>query len=187
MHSIGTDGQTVMTRPRRYRPSPATVVALLALVIAMTGTSYAAITVSANSVGTKQLKANAVVSSKVKNGSLRVADVNPRRIPTGPQGFSGPAGPRGLPGAAGPPGPPGFDAQINVFLRTSGDFSPHSVSCNIPGHVATGGGAGYFTGMITASRPTVDANGVPDGWQAARVENDGITPGFVQTDAVCVQ
>jgi hypothetical protein len=186
MHSIGTDGQTVMTRPRRHRPSPATVVALLALVIAMTGTSYAAITVSANSVGTKQLKANAVVSSKVKNGSLRVADVNARRIPTGPQGFSGPGGPRGLPGAAGPPGHPGFDAAINVYLATSGDISPHSVSCN-PSWIATGGGAGLPTGMITASRPTVGATGVPDGWRAAAVANDGITPMFVQTDALCVQ
>jgi hypothetical protein len=186
MHSAGIDGQVVMTRLRRYRPSSATVVALLALVIAMAGTSYAAITVSANSVGTKQLKANAVVSSKVKNGSLRVADVNPRRIPTGPQGFSGPAGSRGLPGAAGAPGRPGHDAAINVYLATSGDISPVSTSCS-PVYTATGGGASLSTGMITASRPTVNADGAPDGWRAAAVANDGTTPTFVQTDALCVQ
>ena len=42
------------------RPSPAMVVACLALGIALAGTSYAAIKLPANSVGAKQLKRNAV-------------------------------------------------------------------------------------------------------------------------------
>src|SRR3954467_4038375 len=48
-------------------------VGLLALFLAMSGTAYAA-TLPRNSVGTAQLKANAVTSAKVKNGSLRLAD-----------------------------------------------------------------------------------------------------------------
>jgi hypothetical protein len=57
------------------RPSPALVVASLALVAALSGTSYAdVLNVPFNSVGTRQLRANAVVSSKVRNRSLLAVD-----------------------------------------------------------------------------------------------------------------
>ena len=57
------------------RPSPAMVIACLALVVALSGTSYANIlNVPVNSVGTVNLKANAVISSKVKNRSLLAVD-----------------------------------------------------------------------------------------------------------------
>ena len=56
-------------------PSPAMVVACLALLIALGGTSYAAIKLPKNSVGTKQLKTNAVTSPKVKNNSLTGSDI----------------------------------------------------------------------------------------------------------------
>ena len=51
-----------MRRVLRHRPSPALVVACIALAIALGGTSYAAVTLPRNSVGTKQLKKNAVNS-----------------------------------------------------------------------------------------------------------------------------
>jgi hypothetical protein len=60
----------------RHRPSPAMVVACIALAVALGGTSYAAIKLPANSVGTKQLKKNAVTSRKVKDNAIRGADVN---------------------------------------------------------------------------------------------------------------
>ena len=61
----------------RYRPSPALVVACIALLVALTGTGVAAVSqvVPRNSVGTVQLKSNAVVSAKVKNGSLLRAEI----------------------------------------------------------------------------------------------------------------
>jgi hypothetical protein len=59
----------------RHRPSPAMVVACIALTIALGGTSYAATKLPARSVGTKQLKKNAVTSPKVKNNALTGADV----------------------------------------------------------------------------------------------------------------
>ena len=58
---------------RRFgRPSPAIVLASIALLIALGGTGFAAVSivVPRNSVGTPQLQANAVVSQKVRNGSL---------------------------------------------------------------------------------------------------------------------
>ncbi len=51
------------------------VIACLALVVALSGRSYAdVLTVPFNSVGTRQLRANAVTSSKVKNRSLLAVD-----------------------------------------------------------------------------------------------------------------
>ena len=65
-----------MHRITRFRPSPAMIVAIIALVLALGGTSYAAITLPAGSVGTRQLQRNAVVGSTVRNGSLSLAAVN---------------------------------------------------------------------------------------------------------------
>ncbi len=45
-----------MGRIMRQRPSPAMVVSLAALFVALGGTGYAAIVLPANSVGTKQVK-----------------------------------------------------------------------------------------------------------------------------------
>lgn len=95
---------------RLRRPSPATVVACLALAISLGGTGYAAIRLAPNSVGTAQLKDNAVISSKVANFSLKKADFAPGQLPRGPVGPRGPAGavgPAGAAGAAGPAGPAG--------------------------------------------------------------------------------
>lgn len=64
-----------MRRIIRYRPSPAMIVACVALVLSVAGTSYAAITLPAGSVGTAQLKDGAVTSAKVKNGTLVLADI----------------------------------------------------------------------------------------------------------------
>jgi hypothetical protein len=58
----------------------------------------------ANSVGTEQLKKNAVVASKVKNRSLLRVDFKRGQLLPGRRGKTGA---RGLPGAAGAPGPQG--------------------------------------------------------------------------------
>jgi hypothetical protein len=64
-----------MSRLLRRRPSPAMVIALLALFIAMAGTGYAATQLPANSVGPKQLKKNAVERVKIKNNAVNGAKV----------------------------------------------------------------------------------------------------------------
>ena len=65
-------------------PSPAMIVACVALFVALGGTSYAAIKLPANSVGTKQIKNSAVTSVKVKNGSLTGADIQASTLATVP-------------------------------------------------------------------------------------------------------
>ena len=89
-----------MQRKLRF-PSPAMVVACIALLVALAGTSYAAIRLPANSVGAKQLKKGAVISAKVRDHSLLAADFKPDQLPRGPQGFKGEKGP----GRSGAPWP----------------------------------------------------------------------------------
>jgi hypothetical protein len=59
-----------MKRILRRLPSPAMVVACLALTVALGGTSYAAIKLPRNSVGSQQLRKNAVVATKLSARSV---------------------------------------------------------------------------------------------------------------------
>jgi hypothetical protein len=80
-------------------------IGLLALFIALGGTSYAAVSLSANSVGGRELKAQAVGSSELKDGSIMKRDLRERLLASlsrAGSGTPGPAGPQGPPGPAGP-------------------------------------------------------------------------------------
>ena len=105
------------------RPSPAMVVACLALLVALGGTGMAAATqLARNTVGTPQLKDAAVSNPKIKNNAVNSAkvaarsllrsDFAPGQLPAGPVGPQGPAGPAGAAGAAGPAGPAGVIGAI---------------------------------------------------------------------------
>jgi hypothetical protein len=94
----------------RRPPAPGLVISVVALVVALAGTSYAALSLPKNSVGSKQIKANAVTSSKVKNRSLRPTDFKAGQLPAGPQG---PKGDKGDKGDAGVPGTPFAFAHVN--------------------------------------------------------------------------
>jgi hypothetical protein len=67
------------------------------------GVGYAAIVLPANSVGTRQLKKNAVTSAKVKRYSLLRNDFRRGQVPRGPQGIQGAAGAKGAKGDPGTP------------------------------------------------------------------------------------
>ena len=87
----------------------ANVISVIALCIALGGTSYAALTLPKNSVGAKQIKKGAVRSSDVKNRSLLAKDFKSGQLPAGERGPAGPAGERGPAGPAGARGPAGAD------------------------------------------------------------------------------
>jgi len=65
---------------RLHAPSPALVISLIALFVALGGTSYAAIHLPRNSVGTKQLKKNAVTTRKIKKHAVTAAKINPKGL-----------------------------------------------------------------------------------------------------------
>lgn len=72
-------------------------VGIVALIVALGGTSYAALALPKNSVGTKQLRAGAVTSAKIKDKTIRLRDLTKGARVPGPQG---PAGAAGAPGSA---------------------------------------------------------------------------------------
>ena len=119
-HRKGNDMRKLLRRP-----SPAMVVACLALLVALGGTSMAAATqLAKNSVGTAQLKDaavtnpkitnNAINSAKVASKSLLRSDFAPGQLPAGPTGPQGPAGSAGPAGPAGAAGKPGVIGAITV-------------------------------------------------------------------------
>ena len=88
----------------RSRLSYANLMSTIAVMIALGGTSYAAIKLPRNSVGTAQVRNNAITAAKVKNRSLLAADFKLGQLPAGAPGA---AGAQGLPGTNGAPGPAG--------------------------------------------------------------------------------
>jgi hypothetical protein len=104
------------------------VVASVALLVALGGTSVAAVNqLGANTVGKVQLKNNAVGSPEVINRSLLAVDFRQGQLPRGPRGLRGPQGLQGAPGAPGAQGatgpagvaPPGYVAQVVSDTSTS--------------------------------------------------------------------
>jgi hypothetical protein len=94
------------------RPSPATIISLVALFIALGGTGYAAFAVPKNSVG----------SAQVINRSLRTADLSPKAVDAlkgsrGPEGPAGPQGPAGEKGAAGEKGSAGAAGTARAYAE----------------------------------------------------------------------
>jgi hypothetical protein len=122
-----------MFRRSKIRISPASVLALVALFVALGGVSYAAATINGkniknNSIPGKKLKNRAVTNKKVKPNSLGAN----RLTAAARASLRGAQGPQGAQGAAGPQGPQGpagtalAYAQVNdtgpafVTQRTSG-------------------------------------------------------------------
>jgi len=58
-----------MEKINRHLPSPGTVIAVIALIVALGGTAYA-VKLKRNSVGPKQLKSNAVTEKKIAGGAV---------------------------------------------------------------------------------------------------------------------
>jgi hypothetical protein len=99
-------------------------IALLALFVALGGTSYAAIKLPANSVGTVQIKKGAVTSVKIKDGSIRAADLAAGTLKAGGVGPAGPKGDAGPPGPKGDIGPAGASATaLWAVVRGNGTLA----------------------------------------------------------------
>lgn len=150
---------------RRFgsRLTYANVMATLAMFVALGGVSYAAITLPANSVGTKQLKnkavtgkkiaSNAVTSGKVKNFSLRQIDFKLGELPAGAQGPAGPKGDKGDPGATGAAGIPAtIKRTVLVQAVFAGDAAPSGTFTQLAS-------VGTFTKQAAANVIKVTWNG----------------------------
>lgn len=172
---------------RSLRPSPALLVALLALVVATGGTAYAAVELRQNSVLSKHIKngqvktkdlANAsVTGAKVKDGSLTATEFAPGQLPSG-----------------------SVDTVTVLAVSSpipAGDFGGATAYCPA-GMEAIGGGVegwNVWTMVVTASFPYVGGNlnaldagqhPAATGWRAF-VRNNDASPRTMRVMAVCAE
>jgi hypothetical protein len=142
------------------RPSASLVISLVALFVALGGTSYAALTITGKNVKngsltTKDIKNNSLTSADVHDRSLRLRDFRSGDLPKGQRGPTGPAGPAGAAGAAG-------SAIAFARVGASGDVDA-GVSKNVAA-VASTPGDGIYCLNDTAGTPksialTIDISG----------------------------
>jgi hypothetical protein len=200
-------GRTTLGR----RPSPALIVACLALLVSLGGTSVAAVSqLGRNTVGTAQLqfgavtnpkiRNNAVNSAKVANRSLLRADFAPGQLPAGPTGPQGPAGPVGPAGPAGAAGAAGTIGAITVrsssvlvdnSTPTNGQYATREVQALCAaGELSISGGTGWsdsnndlelVTGRLT---PVQNSANQVVGWRGAG-GNDSGQPSTFTVYALC--
>jgi hypothetical protein len=161
-------------------PSPAVVIASLALLLSLTGTAVAGALITGaqiqnntvgsldlmnNRVKSVDLEDNGIKSIDVMNGQLRAVDFAPGQLqpgPAGPAGAAGPAGPQGAPGLAG----------VEIVTAESADNSNthHDVDVTCPaGKRLVGGGAQVYGANAQAALDEslpVDA----DTWRARGYE-----------------
>jgi hypothetical protein len=127
-----------MERKRKWirLPSPALIVAMIALFVALTQTGLASRAVRAtvgnpcNCAGSGDIVNNSLVSADIKNGSLLKKDFKKGQIPAGARGArgpAGPAGPAGPGGPGGPGGPPGPPGAPNPNADTLNGFAANSL------------------------------------------------------------
>jgi hypothetical protein len=188
--------------------------ATLALFIALGGSSYAAVRLSANSVRSREIARNAVKSSEIASSSVGSAEVRNAslqpvdfaKLPTGPRGEKGATGPRGVrgpqgeTGPLGPIGPPGISAATNLLVRLGPPVDvPAGGTQAIPtlceaGEKAVGGGVSHQPAIaasfvqVTGSYPTSNVAGsTPTSW-TVEVYNQAANTASVQFQgyAVCI-
>jgi hypothetical protein len=164
----------------RSRLTFSNVVAMLALFIALGGGAYAAMKIKPNSVGTKQLKDNAVTGDKVKDGSLLSADFGKGQLPAGQKGEQGPPGPVSLVIVRGP--------SVSV-----GNNSQGGAQADCPaGLSVTGGGVssdGLVGADVNSSYPDDGPDGdtlQDDGWQI-NVNNTTGSSQNIRAYVICAQ
>ncbi len=157
------------------KPSPALVIACLALFMALGGTGYAATQLPSS-------KGQATASSAGKRG---------------PRGFRGRRGPRGPQGLQGVPGPAGNDAFGTLVYRAgaaveiaNGEQGFVTAQCEAGFH-ATGGGviaSAEVPGEEVNSSYPSKASGEPSntGWSAF-VDNETGNPQTAQAYAICAK
>lgn len=178
---------------RHFRPpSASTVIASIALIAALGGTSYAASKITGkdirnNSVTGKDIRNSSLTTGDIKNGSLRSKDFKKGDIPAGPQG---PAG------SAGAPGADAFGSleyrdgeEVEIAPGEEGDalaFCPDGLFPTGGGAITTalpddGDGAARNV-TINSSFPIID--GDAPGWEVY-VENNTPDTQYATATVVC--
>jgi hypothetical protein len=167
-------------------------IALLALFLALGGTSFAA----ASLISGSQIKPHTIAKNRLTKKAIGQLKGNrgPRGLqgsqgaagPTGPQGVRGPQGVQGI---EGPPGPVDLDYESTDVSVAAGADGLGQISCPID-MVVTGGGETTFpvdpaitiyeNDWISWPSPPFTANA----WQA-RIHNGSANPVILTVDVIC--
>jgi hypothetical protein len=131
------------------RPSASLVISVVALFVALGGTSYAALTITGKDVKNssltgKDIKDNSLTSGDVRDRSLRLRDFRSGELSSGQRGPAGPAGPAGAAGAAG---------SAIAFARVSGSGDVDAGASKNIAAVASTVGDGIYCLNDTAGTP----------------------------------
>lgn len=172
-----------MLKRLRGSASPTTVIAIIAVILALTGSAVAA--------------SGLITGADIKNGSITKADLSSRTVrslkgrtgkegpmgqdgftgPQGPQGSTGPEGPRGPAGPAGPEGPKGTTGDTGATGRQGiqGIQGPTG-SQGDPGATGTPGQSLVFNTAVSATDAgtalTLASTG-PDSTEGVEISNGG--------------
>ena len=179
----------------RRRLTFANVTSLIAVFVALGGTSFAAVTLSKNSVLSKHIKngevkrrdiaINAITSAKVLDASLLAQDFRAGQLPAGPQG------PKGEKGDIGPMGPKGDTGTVD----TSNFYDKSASDARFLGKTAKAADADQLDGKDstafvagTANVTVVDETVTdPDGAGAAKGFSAPLEVPGAQITAACLQ
>ena len=160
-----------------------TIIATTALVVAVlaatpVGQAAGRLALGKSSVGTAQLKKNAVTSAKVKNHSLLAVDFKAGQLPAGPQGPKGDTGPQG---------PRGIAETVQRYAPVESVAANSSATstawCNA-GEIATGGGGVTYDPandvfLVTSAPAPGAVSGKPfSGWGVAVRNTSGSAHDF---------
>lgn len=172
--------------------TPATVIASLALLFALSGTAVAGALITGANVKNNSLSGLDILNESlgtkdVRNGSLLPKDFKAGSLPAGQQG---PAGPPGPPGSQGAPGQNGIGGHEVVHVATAMNSDQQkTITATCPGGKVPVGGGGYAIGALgfpdelalVASYPVSGT-----GWRVVAHESDAYAGNWlVRAYAVC--
>jgi hypothetical protein len=195
-----------MSRGLRTRTTFANVFSVLALFVALGGTSYAALTITGKNVKNSSLTGADVRNSSlttldVKNRSLLAGDFKLGQLPAGRQGDPGPIGPPGgvgpkgepggigPPGAVGPKGDPGVSGreQVEAFSEFDSNTTK-SVSVDCPDGTTVIGGGAFVNALGAVAIQTSVPLSEGGGWAVTAFETAPVAAGWdVQARAICAK
>ncbi len=179
---------------------------MIALFVALSGASYAAIKLPINAVGTAQIKKDAVTSTKVKDGSLLAGDFKAGQLPAGAKGETGAAGASGVTAANGTSG-----SSLGITLTgTPQEVMSTTVSSGPAGRMVVTGSFRMYNQTVAAggsscqvsidgapaSQPTWTFGGVVQNvaeyiinndWQVPVVASPAVTAGTHTASVICTK
>lgn len=174
---------------RLLRVSPAMVVAVIALFVALTGTAVATTSVL---ITGKQIKNGSITGLDIKNKSVTARDIKGQlrgvRGLSGTPGAKGDKGDRGDKGDAGAKGDPGITGYqiINVSSAADSNSSKNAQAFCPAGMKVIGGGAVVFPSSAPVAITTSVVNGIGSDWFASAQETTAFGGAWaVHARAIC--